>query len=600
MMHIRQINKRGIYNILGFRFIIGQVLTNIILNILIQTIEVWNNKLHRNIAIRSCIKYCFIFLLLFHLLPAALAHQQPHDLLSSHLAPQAVCAHLPSNLQHHDLLDLQAFGEEHLHRHLSTANEHQGFNLCHHSQVTLHQLAFPLHTQHLLCQHHTSWSSMSPSSTYHHHNDATTHPPPSELKIIQGGFPEASPKPQRHLGLAGCICLMQWVQSQFASLPADIEAEELTSAMASTAQRHQKQTPIEKKLTSAWASKPRVCRQQTSQEEKLTSAVAIEPSQPSRHRRRRVDNTLALMKGIIASKHRREEVDISAQTKGIMDSRHRSREVDISKWHRSIALHRCHASSGFTLHHQVLVWQLLWVHQYTARNVPAFLHPLLACQCHKRALQSRALHLDLLARQALAQQAGDHHLLSQQHRQHRMGSRDPLSFQHRHGHLGHLWHSLQKGHLSSGGFILTGDSSQHFSVHRHHPSTGPGHLQHLLRTMGGQQPRHHSRHLSCHCTTHPCHCFRLSHRHPHHNDHCNHLLHHPTGNGAQQSNIIIHQHPTLNTQHTTIHIQHLHPSVAAQHLAQRSAIIVESLSDIGSCQGDFGRVSFSSTLPSPG
>ena len=127
MMHIRQINRRGIYNILGFHFIIGQVLTNIILNILIQTIEVWNNNLHRNIAIRSCIKYCFIFLLLFPLLPAALAHQQPHDLLSSHLAPQAVCAHLPSNLQHQDLIDLHVFGEEHLHRHLSTANECQGF-----------------------------------------------------------------------------------------------------------------------------------------------------------------------------------------------------------------------------------------------------------------------------------------------------------------------------------------------------------------------------------------------------------------------------------------------------------------------------------------
>ena len=270
---------------------------------------------------------------------------------------------------------------------------------------------------------------MSPNSTYHHHNDATTHPPPSELKIIQGGFPEASPKPQRHLGLAGRICLMQWVQSQFASLLADIEAEELTSAMASTAQRHQKQTSIEDKLTSAWAARPRVHRQQTSQEEKSTSAVAIEPSQPSRHRKRRVDITLAL-------------------TKGIMDSRHQSREVDINEWHRSIALHRCHASSGFTLHHQVLAWQLLRLHQYTARNVPASSLHLLLASCRRRALQRRALHLDLLTRQGLAQQAVDHHLLSQQLHRHRMGSRDPSSFQHRHGHLGHLWHSLQKGHLS--------------------------------------------------------------------------------------------------------------------------------------------------------
>ena len=198
MMHIRQINKKGIYIILGLYFAIGQMFPNIFLNILTQAIEVWNNKVHRNIAVRRCIKYCFIFLFLFHLLPAAPAHQKPHDLLSSHLAPQkAVCAHPSSNLQPHDLLDLQAFGEERLQRHLSTASEHQVFNLYHHSRDILHQLAFPLHTQHLLCQHHASasWSSTSPSSSHLYHNDATTHPPPSELKISRADFRK---HPQNH------------------------------------------------------------------------------------------------------------------------------------------------------------------------------------------------------------------------------------------------------------------------------------------------------------------------------------------------------------------------------------------------------------------
>ena len=113
----------------------------------------------------------------------------------------------------------------------------------------------------------------------------------------------------------------------------------------------------------------------------------------------------------------------------------------------------------------------------------------------------------------------------------------------------------------------------------HRPQTGPGQFRHLFQTVGGQQPRHHSHHLSFHRTTHLCHCFCLSHQHPYHNDHCNHLLHHSTGYGAQQSNIIIHQHQTLNAQHTTIHIQQLHPSVAAQYLAQQSGIIFESLLD---------------------
>ena len=136
-MNIRQTIKQCIYTMLGTYFIIGQVLTNNILNIALQTIEVWNSQRHWTVILRSYIKHCFIFLFLLHLLPAALAYQQPHDFLSSHHAPQVVCDHLLSNIQHHDLLDLQ----------------HQGSNLCHHSLVNLHQLAFPLHTQHLLCHH---------------------------------------------------------------------------------------------------------------------------------------------------------------------------------------------------------------------------------------------------------------------------------------------------------------------------------------------------------------------------------------------------------------------------------------------------------------
>ena len=70
---------------------------------------------------------------------------------------------------------------------------------------------------------------------------------------------------------------MRWVQSHFASLPADIKEKKLTSA--------------------AWASMPRVHREQTSKQEKLTSSMAFEPSRHSRHRR--------------------EEVDIRTQKKGI-------------------------------------------------------------------------------------------------------------------------------------------------------------------------------------------------------------------------------------------------------------------------------------------
>ena len=157
-------------------------------------------------------------------------------------------------------------------------------------------------------------------------------------------------------------------QSHFASLPAGIEDEELTSAKAYTARRHRKQTSIEEKLRSpTWASRPKVHHQQTSQEEKLTLAMAlVGPSQPSRHRRR-VDIKLALTKGIasrhqrkkadiqLAStrgrhhRHQREEVDISAQTKGIIDSRHRSRAEKLTA---AMASKHCIASTS----------HILWIH----------------------------------------------------------------------------------------------------------------------------------------------------------------------------------------------------------------------------------------------
>ena len=78
-VNIRQTIKQCIYTMLGIYFIIGQVLTNNILNIALQTIEVWNNKRHWTVILRSYIKHCFIFLFLLHLLPAALAQQHPHD-----------------------------------------------------------------------------------------------------------------------------------------------------------------------------------------------------------------------------------------------------------------------------------------------------------------------------------------------------------------------------------------------------------------------------------------------------------------------------------------------------------------------------------------
>ena len=240
----------------------------------------WNNKRHWTVILRSNIKHCFIFLLLLHLLPAALAQQHPHDLLASHLQLQLqlVCAHPPSILQPHDLLDLQASWGERLHNHLDIGCEHQSLSLPDHRQVILHRFAFQLHAQHLLCQHRTfpSWSSMSPSSTYHHHNDSMTQPPPSDPKIIQGKFPEAYPKPQRHLGVGG---RMRWVQSHLASLPADIEEELTSAAWASMPRAHHKQTSEEEKL----ASMPPRHRMQTSKQEKLTSALAIEPSEASRH-----------------------------------------------------------------------------------------------------------------------------------------------------------------------------------------------------------------------------------------------------------------------------------------------------------------------------
>ena len=147
-------------------FVIGQVLTDNILKITLQTIEVWNRKRHWTIILGSYIKHCFIFLFLLHYLPATPAQQHPHNLLASHLQLQLVCAHPPSNLQSHDLVDLQAFWEEHLQNYLDIDCEHQSLNLPDQRQVILHWFAFQLHTQHPLCQHRTSssWSSMSPSS----------------------------------------------------------------------------------------------------------------------------------------------------------------------------------------------------------------------------------------------------------------------------------------------------------------------------------------------------------------------------------------------------------------------------------------------------
>ena len=252
-------------------------------------------------SLRELRQDCFIFLCLLHLLPAALAQQHPHDLLALHLQLQLVCAHPPFNFQHHDPIDLQASWGEHLHNKLDIGCEHQGLSLPDHRQVILHRFAFQLYTQHPLCQHHTSssWSFMSPSSTYHHHNDSMTQSPPSDPKIIQGRFSEASLKPQRHLGVGG---RRHWVQSHLPSLPAAIEEEELTSAAwASMPRTHRKQTSEAEKLTSvAWASVPRAHhkqtsekeklismptrhRMQTSKQEKLTSALAIDPSEASRH-----------------------------------------------------------------------------------------------------------------------------------------------------------------------------------------------------------------------------------------------------------------------------------------------------------------------------
>ena len=108
-MNTRQIIWHHIYIILGIYFIIGQALANNILNITLQTIEAWNKKRKWTIILGSYIKYCFIFLFLLHFLPAAPAQQHPHDLLASNLQHQLVSAHPPSNLQHHDRLDLQAF-----------------------------------------------------------------------------------------------------------------------------------------------------------------------------------------------------------------------------------------------------------------------------------------------------------------------------------------------------------------------------------------------------------------------------------------------------------------------------------------------------------
>ena len=121
--------------------------------------------------------------------------------------------------------------------------EHESLNLPDHRQDIPHQFAFQFHTQHFLCQHRasSSWSSMSPASIYHHDNAAMTQPPPSGPKLIQGRFPETSPKPQRHLGVGG---QMRWVHSHPSSLPADIQ-EGLTSSvwasMLCIASRHRKE-----------------------------------------------------------------------------------------------------------------------------------------------------------------------------------------------------------------------------------------------------------------------------------------------------------------------------------------------------------------------
>ena len=418
---------------------------------------------------------------------------------------------------------------------------------------------------------------MSPSSTYHHHNDSTTQPPPSDLKIIQGRFPEASPKSQRHLGVGG---RMQWVQSHLASLPADIEEELTSAAWASMPRAHHKQTSKEEKLASMQGIECRHRRREVDislghrairghadiEEKELTSEPRRRASEAiDRHRRGRVDISLALTKGIGASRHREERVDISlAPTRGWTAIRsillHQLASL------RQLDLHLCTASSDFKLLPRHRVWELLWVHQCTALTVPASQHSVLA-SCHKRALQLRALHLHLLAQRPLAQQAVDHHLLSQQHRQHRMESRDSFWLQHRHGHPGHFGHSLQRGHLRSGGFFRRNGHHQLSSFHRLCPQQSPG-QQHQFQKMHGQRPRHHHcRHLSCHCSRHLCHCFRLHHH-----------LH------LDQSDRIIHQHPNHTEQQSsqtlpTI-IQSLHLLLAAQ---QRS-ITIEFFLDIDSLQ----------------
>ena len=106
------------------------------------------------------------------------------------------------------------------------------------------------------------------------------------------------------------------------------------------------------------------------------------------------------------------------------------------------------------------------------------------------------------------------------HCQRLLGSMDPHLLQHKRGNQnhGHFGHSLQRGHPCSGDFFYQGDHRQLSSVSCNRPQTGPSHHQHLLKILLGQQLRHHYRHISCHCSMHFRHCFRLFHWHPHHNN----------------------------------------------------------------------------------
>ena len=178
------------------------------------------------------------------------------------------------------------------------------------------------------------------------------------------------------------------MQSHPASLPADIKGKNLTSARASMPGVHHKQTSDEEKLISL-SRMHSMHREERSKKEKLSLAKL---STHSRHRREEVDIG-AQTKGIRSiDRYRREKVDISlALTKGIGFRRHGRREVDIKNalmkggivirsilLHQlnslqQLNLHRCPASTNFKLLARHLVWELLWVHQRNALTVPASL-----------------------------------------------------------------------------------------------------------------------------------------------------------------------------------------------------------------------------------